>query len=122
MPGERISIEIADQSNERDLQRIASLGPFDIVSDDGSHFWKHPFQILVPAVRPGGFYILEDLDTSHGQHVATYRSGGISAASYLYQLCDRVVSRDKSFTMAISIRACARSGQRYTWFSDKAPP
>ena len=96
---ERISIEIADQSSERDLRRVASLGPYDIVLDDGSHFWKDQiltFQILAPAVRPGGFYILEDLDTSYGQHIATYR-GGISAAGYLHKLCDWVVGHRQMF-------------------------
>lgn len=91
--GERISIEIADQSSERDLRRIASLGPFDIVLDDGSHFWRHQvvtFQMLAPAVRPGGFYVLEDLDTSYGHYIETYR-GGISAAVYLHLLSDWVV-------------------------------
>jgi predicted O-methyltransferase YrrM len=89
----RISIEIADQSSEKDLKRVASLGPFDLVLDDGSHFWRHQiltFQILAPAVRPGGFYVLEDLDTSYGHYARTY-GGGISAAAYLHKLCDWIV-------------------------------
>ena len=37
----RISIEIADQSQVGDLQRLAQLGPFDLILDDGSHVWGH---------------------------------------------------------------------------------
>ena len=89
----RISIEIADQSKDADLRRLAALGPFDLIVDDGSHFWRHQvrtFQVLAGAVRSGGFYVLEDLDTSYGRHAATY-GGGRSAAAYLHQLCDWIV-------------------------------
>jgi hypothetical protein len=97
--GDRISIEIADQSNARDLRRIASLGPFDLVLDDGSHYWRHQiltFQLLAPAVQPGGFYVLEDLDTSYGHYIATYGSGS-SAAAYLHELSDWVVGYRQMF-------------------------
>lgn len=91
--GDRISIEIGSQSRERDLKHIASLGPFDLVVDDGSHIWSHQirtFQLLAPAVRPGGFYVIEDIDTSYGRYKAFY-GGGISAAAYLHRLSDWVV-------------------------------
>jgi len=87
--GERITIEIANQSDERDLMRIAALGPFDLVIDDGSHVWAHQiatFQRLVQSLAPGGFYVLEDLDTSYGDYVRHFRGrGGISAAAYLHE-------------------------------------
>jgi SAM-dependent methyltransferase len=97
--GERLSIHIADQSNEDDLAVIAKeLGPFDLIVDDGSHVWDHQiltFKRLMPCVVPGGFYILEDLDTSYGEYVANYRganSFGISAANYLKELSDWVIA------------------------------
>ena len=96
---DRISIEIANQSNETDLKRVASLGPFDLVLDDGSHIWSHQirtFQLLAPAVRPGGFYVIEDLDTSYGRYKAFY-GGGISAAAYLHRLSDWVVGNRQMF-------------------------
>ena len=91
--GDRISIEIADQSRDADLHRLAALGPFDLILDDGSHFWRHQirtFQLLAPAVRPGGFYVIEDLDTSYGRHAAVY-GGGRSTADYLRELSDWIV-------------------------------
>ena len=92
--GDRISIELADQSSQRDLDRIASLGPFDVILDDGSHVWSHQIlslQTLFPSLRPGGFYVVEDLDTSYGRYKPFYAGGRISAADYLHKLSDWVV-------------------------------
>ena len=43
-------------------------GPFDIVIDDGGHFMDDiisSFKTLLPHVRAGGTYIVEDLHTSY---------------------------------------------------------
>jgi hypothetical protein len=94
--GQRITIEIVDQSNPDDLDRLAKLGPVDLVVDDGSHIWEQQiltFQKLVSALNPGGYYILEDLDTSYGKYIPDYKgSGGISAVAYLKDLADWVVA------------------------------
>lgn len=42
-------------------------GPFDIVIDDGSHRWDHQrisVGHLIRHVKPGGFYVIEDIHTS----------------------------------------------------------
>ena len=95
---DRLSIHIADQSKEDDLKIITEkLGPFDLVVDDGSHVWEDQiltFKQLMPCISPGGFYIIEDLDTSYGKYVPTYcgrRRYGISTAKYLQELSDWVV-------------------------------
>jgi hypothetical protein len=111
------------QSSERDLRRVASLGPYDIVLGDGSHFWKDQiltFQILAAAVRPGGFYILEDLDTSCGANISRLSA----AESQRPAICTRSAigwsGTGKYFTIANSILTWARSGQPLTtWFSNK---
>lgn len=94
--GGRISIEVGDQSEITDLTRIARKhGPFDIVVDDGSHFWNAQittFQILYAFVRDGGFYALEDLHTSYGNFVSEYQgSSDISAAKYLQRFGEFLV-------------------------------
>lgn len=92
----RIKIEIVDQSSHQDLDRLAEKGPFDLIVDDGSHVWEHQilsFQKLTPVLRPGGIYILEDLDTSYGKYIPDYKgSGALSAAEYLKKLADWVVA------------------------------
>jgi len=92
----RITIEISDQSDPRQMSELAAkYGPFDVVIDDGSHFWEHQitsFRYLFPFVKWGGIYILEDLDTSYGSYQETYRGlSCISAAEYLKLLLDYVV-------------------------------
>lgn len=98
--GGRIAVEIADQSRRADLERLAAAhGPFDIVLDDGSHMWDHQIltlQTLFRAVKPGGFYVLEDIDTSFGDYVPHYRgTSDISAYAYLQRLTEYVTAGGK---------------------------
>lgn len=65
LAGDRIEIDMCDQNQAVDLDRIAvQYGPFDVVVDDAGH---HPpsqafcFSHMIKYVKPGGFYILEDL-------------------------------------------------------------
>lgn len=93
----RVQIEVADQSKTQDLDALAEKGPFDIVVDDGSHVWPHQiltFRKLINVVKPGGFYIIEDLDTSYGKYVPHYHGGATeSAAAYIQRLARLVVGQ-----------------------------
>ncbi|CAM3617741.1 class I SAM-dependent methyltransferase [Kibdelosporangium persicum] len=66
---QRITTLRADQSDTDALVRIAGqYGPFDVVIDDGSHINEHvrsSFAALLPYVRTGGYYVIEDLWTSY---------------------------------------------------------
>jgi hypothetical protein len=64
---EGCTIVRGDMSSRADLDRLIREigGPVDIVIDDGSHASHHQqiaFGTLLPSVRPGGLYIIEDLD------------------------------------------------------------
>ncbi|POX49995.1 class I SAM-dependent methyltransferase [Streptomyces sp. Ru72] len=65
----RLRILQGDQGDQEFLATMArEHGPFDIVIDDGSHFCHHviaSFNALFPHVRPGGMYVVEDLQTSY---------------------------------------------------------
>lgn len=67
--GPRIMALQGDQSDAGFLDRLgAELGPFDVVIDDGSHLNEHvriSFHALFPHVRPGGLYVVEDLQTAY---------------------------------------------------------
>ena len=70
---ERISCRLVDQSDRESLlglktALISHWGAADLILDDGSHEPAHmalSFQMLWGAVRPGGFYIIEDIRKEH---------------------------------------------------------
>jgi hypothetical protein len=67
--GPRIRTIQGDQNDRGFLRSLGErLGPFDIVIDDGSHLNEHvrtSFEELYRFVRPGGYYVIEDLHTSY---------------------------------------------------------
>ena len=67
--GPRMRAVQGDQSDPKFLDELGRrLGPFDIVIDDGSHINDHvktSFGSLFPHVRPGGLYVIEDLQTAY---------------------------------------------------------
>ncbi|MGO4622650.1 trans-aconitate 2-methyltransferase [Ensifer sp. 2YAB10] len=93
--GERISIEIIDQGKPADLDRLVFKGPYDVIIDDGSHLWEHQIltlRKLLPALKPGGIFIIEDLDTSHGKYRIKYGTPGtLTATEYLQRISDWVI-------------------------------
>jgi hypothetical protein len=116
----RITIEIADQSNVAELVNLGVRhGPFDIVIEDGSHFWDHQIttlQCLFPFVKPRGLYVSEDIDTSFGAHEHIYRkAANVSAMRYLQKLSDYVVA-DAQLDPAAEEDAFIRTFARETEF------
>jgi hypothetical protein len=67
--GPRIRTIVGDQNDPAFLAELAAAaGPFDIIVDDGSHISEHiatSFTHLFPHVRPGGWYVIEDLHTAY---------------------------------------------------------
>jgi hypothetical protein len=65
----RIHFERGDGTDPAFLKRVISrYGPFDIVIDDGSHIGREiiaSFGVLWEAVKPGGFYVIEDLPLAY---------------------------------------------------------
>jgi hypothetical protein len=93
--GRRIAVHRTDQADPAALEELASaVGPCDVVIDDGSHVCDHvitTFQVLFPAVRPGGTYVIEDLQTSYlprygGRPRGSGREG--TATGFLADLLD----------------------------------
>jgi Clostridial hydrophobic W len=91
--GDRIFIELLDQSNIEELTRVAiKHGPFDIIIEDGSHLWEHQItslRTLFPFVKDGGIYIVEDLQTNYGPMRNQFKGiSNLSCAEYLKSLVD----------------------------------
>jgi hypothetical protein len=71
-------------------------GPFDIIVDDGSHYWNHQItslKYLYPFVKPKGYYIIEDINTSFGSYVESHRRDAtVSAYQYVQKLTEYVTA------------------------------
>ena len=99
-PGSRVIVEILDQSNVEELVNLGvKHGPFDIIIEDGSHQWEHQItslRTLFPFLRPGGFYVVEDLQTNYGAQETNYRGvSSLSCMDYLKKLVDLRVADDQ---------------------------
>jgi predicted O-methyltransferase YrrM len=82
---DRITTKILNQAyieslNEFVLECQSKSILFDFILDDGSHDVSHQqlsFGVLFPLIKPGGFYIIEDLCASHfvlGESLYGYRT------------------------------------------------
>lgn len=86
---ERIKIIVGDQSKDEDLNRLSSFGPFDVIVDDGCHYYYpqiHSFEMLWKSVKSGGLYIVEDVLTSYLKGFGE----GLSAIDYFKNISDCV--------------------------------
>jgi hypothetical protein len=66
--GPRITTLQGDQASPEVHERLRALGPFDLIVDDGSHKAEHilaTFAGLFEAVAPGGWYVIEDMQTAY---------------------------------------------------------
>lgn len=81
---DRVTIEIANQGRRGLLVDIAQRhGPFDIIIEDGSHFWQHQIlaiMTLVPQLKPGGLFVSEDLQVSFPPLAERYAQGADRSA------------------------------------------
>jgi hypothetical protein len=69
VPGPRITAHQGSQADKDNLRALAErIGPLDVVIDDGSHVGHHiitSFTVLFPYLKPGGWYIIEDMETAY---------------------------------------------------------
>ena len=105
----RVSIDIVDQGSRADMQAYAEReDSFELVVDDGGHRMYQQilaFEVLFPALLPGGMYIVEDTHTSY---VGPYGGGAgrrLTTIKYFHALTDRVNTGD--ITAGVLLRSIA---------------
>jgi len=83
---EKVKIIRGDQSKKETMDQLNELGSWDVIIDDGSHHPEHVIFSLFSlwkSVRPGGIYVVEDLETGYwkaGTDVYGYKlHGGMNA-------------------------------------------
>lgn len=102
-----VSVYRGDQSKKETMDYLMAKGPWDIIIDDGSHVPSHMIFSLFSlwnSVKPGGLYIIEDLETNYwpdGAKVFDYemKNQGIDAGpeystvSKIQQIMQVLISR-----------------------------
>lgn len=61
---ERLLTVVADQSQPIEMLRVAALGPYSVIIDDGSHETNHQIMAaitLLPYLTAKGVYVVEDV-------------------------------------------------------------
>jgi hypothetical protein len=64
----KVQVIRGDQSKVETMDVLKQMGPYDIIVDDGSHVPSHMIFTLFhlwQSVRPGGLYLIEDLETNY---------------------------------------------------------
>lgn len=87
---DRIKFHLLDQRDRAQLKNMEQFSPFDLIIDDGNHFWMEQiltFETLFPYLRKGGIYIVEDTTTSYWNE---YKNHPISPVDYFKALADEV--------------------------------
>jgi len=54
-----------DVKDPKIVERLAALGPFDLIIDDGSHYMEDQVAALkglFPLLAPGGYFVIEDIN------------------------------------------------------------
>jgi len=98
----RIKFHLLDQRDAAQLKNLEPYSPFDLIIDDGNHFWMEQiltFKILFPYVRKGGIYIIEDTTTSYWKE---YRNHPISTIEYFKTLIDEINFKGEKATVPLN--------------------
>jgi hypothetical protein len=85
----RTHIGVADQSDRKAMAKVFSQSgsDFDFIIEDGAHWPSHIMICLVcclPHVKSGGFYFIEDLQTSINAGIGAYDNVQITQLWYEY--------------------------------------
>lgn len=86
---DRIEIFCGNQGEPKDLYNTMKNGTFDIIIDDGSHFYIHQIYtlaIMLPLLRRGGLYIVEDILMGQNWSKKGYWAGELEVDNYPYQV------------------------------------
>ena len=88
-----------DQSDFKVLKEVANGGPYDVIVDDGGHHRNQQINSLIglwPYVKPKGFYVIEDINTSF---VDDYNNNpNESAVDVIFQLISLLNESNKALT------------------------
>ncbi|UNI23682.1 hypothetical protein JDV02_009488 [Purpureocillium takamizusanense] len=125
-------VYIGDQADAAFLEQFASetaqSGQFDVVVDDGGHTMEQQITSLVhlwPIVKPGGIYVIEDLQTSYwegygGDPMATDRAKH-TTVKQIFRVVDDIMTGRNSLLMSRDVLSVDCMAEICTLRKSKAP-
>ncbi|CAF1341112.1 unnamed protein product [Adineta ricciae] len=103
-----VTLHYGDQGNVMFLETFKSkMNKFDIIIDDGGHTMNQQRTSLItlsPLVRPGGLYIIEDLETSYRRFYGGQYLNSSTTIGMLKSFIDDVQSEVPVKTVPVSSR------------------
>ncbi|MCM1089528.1 MAG: class I SAM-dependent methyltransferase [Muribaculum sp.] len=94
----RCHVLIKDLSSEQSLEEITKLEP-SVIIDDASHMTSHQVKAiyhLLPCLKPGGVYILEDLGTNFITYsTRRYQDSVVSGYEFCKAMADVITSGEQ---------------------------
>jgi hypothetical protein len=91
LQADRILIEKCNQESPEDLKNLFSSTIFDVIIDDGGHTMLQQqltLTHLLPRIKPGGKFIMEDLHTSYSRYLNHNKANTKTTMELLTQYAD----------------------------------
>lgn len=92
---DRVEVHKLERFTSEALEQVTDDVRPTLVLDDGTHRWSHQMmalRALLPSLRPGGLFIIEDLQTSYGTYEKTHGDTEESTADFLLRLASRMLA------------------------------
>jgi 23S rRNA U2552 (ribose-2'-O)-methylase RlmE/FtsJ len=94
LPADRAVFVKADATKKGSLAAIIKHGPFDVIIDDGNHqpeAQRITHALLMPHLKPGGLYIIEDVKTLEIARMLAKKKGFIVDLRFLKNKHDDIL-------------------------------
>ena len=113
-----LDIFIGDQTDINFLNRVVdNMGTPDLIIDDGGHKMSQQitsFEVLFPRLKSGGYYIIEDLETSY---MSDWIDQSETTINFLKKLVDSVNFNGKSHAGENGVLDVEGRGEQVSYYT-----
>jgi len=113
-----LDIFVGNQKDTKFLNDIISqIGTPDLILDDGGHKMSEQitsFEALFPKLKPCGYYIIEDLETSY---LENWQDQDLTTIEFLKQLVDKVNFNGRSHLGENGVMDIESRGEQADYYS-----
>lgn len=91
----RVKVLQIDNYSKESIAKVAEVIQPTLALDDGTHKWSHQMaglHSIFPSIKPGGLFIIEDLQTSFGPYEKTHGDTDESTANFLLRFASGLLA------------------------------